>query len=536
MPPSSPAAGKTLAYTILNSLGRLPKQPYHVAAAVLLMLVAAIYYLPFLHELPTAIHAWAQSDRLALAINFYDYGFHFLTPRTSALTSIGGITGVELPLPAYLAALSGLIFGRGNIGAAFRLLDVAMMVVGFFYLFRLVYERTGHFVAGLVPAAFLLASPVFAFYAGSTLPDPFGLSLSFVGYYYWLRYFDTPHQFGSLVKAFAVLTLATLIKTTIGLHLGVVAGITLLYALLEPARFSQRQRWQLLLTLAAGVAVVVGFYLHNQHLNQLYRSEQFLAAAMPPDTPEIQHDYLQRLRTIWRYEYLTSTQYRILLGCGLVCVVLAWRAWRRFPRVLLLLGAALLIAPLFYQLMGAQLSVHDYYIVCSFLPPVVLLLLLALLLLGQYTGWVRHVNTIIFTFSIFNLVLIGYKRLHQRMGDDYPPFSQYYSHQWMRGGAAEMQQAKVPAAANVLFIAGAVNVAQVYFDRRGLSWEPGDIGTTPVEELLTRMAADSLDYLVLSPTDYGRLAPQQPALEAAFEEVGRTPAFILRRRDRLHLW
>jgi 4-amino-4-deoxy-L-arabinose transferase-like glycosyltransferase len=514
----------------------LLKQPYYLAAAILLALVAAVYYLPFLHELPTAIHAWAQSDRLALAINFYDYGFHFLTPRTSALTSIGGVTGVELPLQAYLAALSGLIFGRSNISAAFRLLDVAMTVVGFFYLFRLVYERTGHFAAGLVPAAFLLASPVFAFYAGSTLPDPFGLSLSFVGYYYWLRYFDTSQQFADLLKAFAVLTLATLIKTTIGLHLSAVASITLLYALLQPSRFTPRQRVQLLLALAAGVAVVVGFYLHNQHLNTTYRSLQFLAATMPADTPEAQHEYLQRLRTIWFYEYLTRTHYRVLLGSVLVCLALSRRAWRQYAPLLLLLGSALLIVPLFYRLMGAQLAVHDYYIICSFLPPALLLLLLALLLLAQYTGKVRYVTTVGFGLLAIYLLSTGYKRLNRRMGDDYPPFSQYYNHLWMRGGAAEMQRAGVPAAAQALFVAGAVNVAQVYFDRRGLSWEPADVSAVPVEEFLTRMAADSLDYLVLTPTDYGRLAPQQAALDAAFETVGQNPAVILRRRNRQHPW
>ena len=221
-------------------------RPYHAAAALFFIVVGAVFYVPYLHELPTSIHAWAQSDRLALAINFYDYGFHFFTPRTSVLVSIGGVSGVEFPLPAYLAALGGLVFGRGSIVTLFRLLDVAMVLLGFYYLFRLIYERTGHFVAGLVPGAFLLASPFFAFYAGSFMPDPFSLSLSFIGYYYWLRFFDD-RRFGDLRLALLLVALAGLIKTTTALHFGAVTGITLLWAFLQPALLQPKERRQLLL-------------------------------------------------------------------------------------------------------------------------------------------------------------------------------------------------------------------------------------------------------------------------------------------------
>ncbi|MBF9235839.1 glycosyltransferase family 39 protein [Hymenobacter sp. BT683] len=513
----------------------LRSRPYHVAAALLFVVVAAVYYLPYLHALPTGIHTWAQSDRLSLALNFYDYGLPFLTPRTSSLVSIGGVTGVEFPIQAYLAALGGVVFGRNSIVPLFRLLDVAMTVTGFFYLFRLVFERTNHFVAGLVPGAFLLASPFYAFYAGSFLPDPFSLSLSFIGYYYWFRFFEN-RQFPDLRLALLVLTLAGLVKTTTALHLGAVVGITLLWAFLEPALLLPRHRRHFLLWAGVGFGAIVAFFLHNQYLNNTYRSWQFLSSINPILDPETQHDIVQSVRTNWLAEYATTTQYRTLAVCGGLLLVFLRPNLRRYLPLTLLLLASVVIAYLFVQLMGSSLGVHDYYLICSFIPPAVLLLVLALLNVGKYTGPVRYATSVGLAALVLFLGATGYKRLNRRMSDDYPPFSQYYTHLWMRGGAEQLQRAGVPQTATILVINEAVNTGQVYFDRRGVAWQPGEMGEITAEECLNRMAADSLDYLVMPPAVYAQLAPQHAAFAAGFEQVGREPGVVLRRRDRRRPW
>ena len=498
-------------------------------------MVATVYYLPYLGALPTGIHAWGQSDRLSLAINFYDYGFHFLTPRTSSMVSIGGITGVEFPIQAYLAALGGLVFGRGSINTLLRLLDVAVVVLGFYYLFRLVYERTGHFVAGLVPGAFLLASPFFAFYAGSVMPDPFSLSLSVVGYYYWLRFFDE-RRFADVRSALLLLTLAGLVKTTTALHFGAVVGITLLWAYLEPALLLPKQRWQLLGWAGLGSGLITLFFLHNQHLNDTCQSGQFLAATSPIQDPEKLHYVLQSVRRDWVAEYATPTHYRSLAVCAVLLLVFLRPNLRRYLPLTLLLLASVVIAYVFVQLMGAQLGVHDYYLICSLIPPALLLLLLALLNLGRYTGRARYATSLGLGVLVVFLVVGGYKRLHRRMSDDYLPFSAHYTHLWMRGGAEELRRAGVPETSGVLVIDQAPNTGLVYFDRRGLTWQPEDPGALTANNFLVRMAADSLDYAIMSPSFYAQLAPQHAAFAAAFEFVGQGPAVVLRRRNRAWPW
>ncbi|MBX0292551.1 glycosyltransferase family 39 protein [Hymenobacter sp. HSC-4F20] len=516
-------------------LSVLRARPFHIAALLLFIGVGLAFYVPFLGTLPVGPHAWAQADRLALAVNFYDYGFNFFKPRTSSLNSIGGITGVEFPLPSYLAALCGLVVGRENINGAFRAIDAAVAVVGFYYLFRLIYERTGHFVAALVPGAFLLSSPFFAFYAVSYLPDPVSLSLSFVGYYYWLRFFEQ-RTFRDLLVAVAVLTLAGLIKTTTSLHLAALVGLTLgwEYLAAEPL-LTVRQRRQLLGAVLAGVGLIVAFFVHNQHLNATYQSGQFLAEARPITDDDVRQQVWFYIRRDWLAEYATNTQYRVLAVCGALLLVFAWPNLRRHLPLTLLLLATAAISYLFFQLMGAQMGVHDYYFICSFIPPAVLLLVLALLNIARYTGWVRYATTAGLAGLAVVFVVQGYTRLQRRMSDEYPPFSPY-AYEWMRGGADLLRRAGVPPQAQVLlFNDPAPNLGLVYFDRRGRNWQYEVDKLTP-DNLLDEMATDSLEYVLMAPAVYEKLAPQQEALNAAFEPLALQPAVVLRRRDMRRTW
>lgn len=508
---------------------------YYVLAALFFIAVGIVVYGPFLSELPNGIHTWAQTDRLALAINFYDYGFHFFTPRTSNVSSIGGITGVEFPLQSYLAALGGLVFGRSSIGTLFRVLDVAVTLVGFYYLFRLVYERTGHFVAGLVPGVFLLASPVFAFYAGSTLPDPFSLSLSFIGYYYWLRFFDKS-RFSDLLISVVILGLAALIKTTTLLHFGAVAGITLLWEYIQPGLLSLRQRLYFLVSVIGVIGAWAAYFFRTQYLNTTYQSGLFLAEARPIKDPEMLHQVLRNVHRMWLPEYATEAQLRILGVCALLLVVFWRRNLRQHLALLLLLAASLVIGYVFVQLMGGQFRDHDYYIICALIPPVIIVLVLAVLNISQYTGKIRYFTTAILAVFVVLTLPSSRERFQQRMSDDYPPFSPY-GHIWMRGGADELAAARVPLASTVLVLnEPAPNIALVYFDRRGQTWKPEDITKATTDELLTRMAKDGLDYLIMAPTVYEQLAPEHAALAAAFETVGQQPAIVLRRRNYSHSW
>ncbi|WP_246073936.1 glycosyltransferase family 39 protein [Hymenobacter jeollabukensis] len=473
------------------------------------------------------MHSWAQGDRLALAINFYDYGFDFWHPRTSSLVSIGGITGVEFPIQAYLAALIGGVFGRDAINPAFRLLDIACALVGFFYLFRLVFERTGHFVAALLPACFLLGSPVVGFYSGNYLPDPASLALSFVGYYYWLRFIE--HRlFRDMLVALAVLTLAALIKTTTALFLAAVLGLTLVWGFFEPPLMNGRQRRWFVGLAAVSVGLIVGYFLHNQALNTYYQSWQFLAQLMPIKDDDSLHTVTRAVRGwMWR-EYGTVTQYRMLLASAALLFVFARTNLRRFLPLVLLLLPALAIGYTFFWMMGEQLPIHDYYVIASFVPAALLLLLLALLNLGRFGGWFRWVSSVGLAVLCFVLLRDGYKHLHQRMEDD--------TYAWLQEGGARLDESGVPKKAMVLILGTEViNTPLVYADRRGrtLSAVPADATPQYLTEL---MARDSLEYVLMPQDFYTGMVQHHTTLPTAFAPVMQQPFVVLRRLDMRQPW
>ncbi|MGI4869727.1 MAG: hypothetical protein ACRYFX_00965 [Janthinobacterium lividum] len=443
---------------------------------------------------------------------------------------------MEFPLQAYVAALGGLVFGREAINPLFRGLDVAVGVLGFWYLFRLVYERTGSFVRALVPGAFLLSSPTYTGYVASCLPDPVSLSLTFVGYYYWLRYFRQG-RFRSLAVALGVLTLAGLIKTTSALHLGSVVGITLEWTYLEPTLLTPRQRGWLLGLVAGAFGAIGPFIQHNSYLNNTYQSPLFLATTLPITDPEKNHEIWGTLYQGWLLEYATYLMYWTLIGSVLLILAFGRHLVQQahLPLVLLAL-AAVAIGWLFFQLMGAQFEVHDYYAICSFGPAAVLIVVLAMLGLGSLSGRARLVVNLGLSVLLAFLLGSGYQRVARRFSDDYEPFSPY-AYTWLRGGAAQFRQLQVPATARLLvFDEGAPNLSLVYFEHRGLNWDVNFRGSYDRQTLLRRMAADSLTYLVMPPATCARLGPAQTELRNDFDLLGQQPAVVMRRRDLQYPW
>lgn len=500
---------------------------YRLLAGGLFLVLVLVYYWPSLHWLPRGIHEWGQGDRLALAFGFYDHGMNFFKPHTFTLMSIDGVTGVEFPLIPYLAALGAKVGGRALIVPLYRLLTGLTAWLAYYYLFRLVFERTGQFVAALVPGAFLAASPVFAYYAGNFLPDAAGASLAVVGAYYLLRFPQRQH-FADLALAIAIYTLATLIKLSAGVYLVAGVGTLLLWGYLRPAAFTLRQRVLLLLLAGASVALIVGYTLYNEYLNQAYDSELFLAAARPLTSMEQLDALVRRVRESWSYEYFVPFQYTVLLGSLAVCGL----SLRRIGRTEWLWAAQLALATvgsaLFIKLMGVQFQHHDYYVLAPIWPGLVLLVALATTQLALHLrGLPRWVPRVVFLALGLGILLPGLHRYRARMGEPYQGFSNDYTYHWMQGGAAALTQAGVPPQATLLVVgSGAPNLSLVYFDHRGLVWNP-DLQNLPPGALLKQMTDVGLDYLVMPRPVFEELRTRYADLLTVFSEFSANGQFVV---------
>lgn len=511
--PLLPAAGSDRAYRLL-------------AGGFFLVLVL-VYYWPSLGWMPRGIHAWAQADRLALAFGYYDHGLHFFLPRTLTLSSIDGVGGVEFPLLPYLAALGAKVLGRGAIVPLYRLLTGATAWLAYYYLFRLVFERTRQVAAALVPGIFLATSPVFAYYAGNFLPDPVGAALVVVASYYLLRY-QLKYRFGDLAGAIALFTLAALIKVSTGIYLIGAFSTFLLWAYLQPAALTVRQRILLLLLAGASLGIIIGYTIYNQHLNKIYNSDLFLAEPRPLTTMAEYDMVMRRIRESWRHEYFVPFHYQVLVASLVVCVLSLGRVLRTEWIWAAQLGLATVGGLLFFKLMGAQFFHHDYYVIAPFWPGLVLLVALGITQLALRLGRLPHLaRHVLFGAVALGLLIPGLRKYRARMGDPYLPFSADYNYRWMQGGAARLAAAGVPTSATILLVGdGAPNLGLVYFDRRGLVWNP-DRNQLPPSVLVQKMQEVGLDYLIMNQAVFQEIRTRYPDLLTTFSPFITTGQYVV---------
>ncbi|WP_310396171.1 glycosyltransferase family 39 protein [Hymenobacter sp.] len=508
-----------------------------LAGGSLFLVLTLFFYVPSIGLLPRGIHAWAQSDRLSLAIGFYDNGLHFFRPQTQNLSSIDGVTGVEFPLIPYLAALGAKLTGRDSLVLWYRGLTASTAWLSYYFLFRLVFERTQHFVAALLPGVFLATSPVFAYYAGNFVPDPVGAALTLVASYYLLRY-ALRQQFRDLGWAIGWFTLASLIKTSAAIYLIAAMSSVVLWTYLQPSVLRLRQKLGFIALCLVSLAVVIGYALYNRYLNELYDSTSFLAQAMPIESEQEYEMVMTRINDVWIKEYFTKAHYFILQASALICLL-------RLPRIVRtdwLWAIQLFLAAVggwaFFKLMGRQFADHDYYVLAPYWPGLTLLVALATVQAANWQAasfrwrqFLRLAHHAVFGSALLALLVLALPRYRARMSDSYPPFSNDDTYRWMEGGAAAMNAAEVPATATLLVLGEvAPNLSLVYFDRRGLVWRP-DINRMPSAELLDKMADAGLDHLVMRREEFQTLSQAHPDLLPAFTEIVSNSRFVLLKRN-----
>lgn len=505
-------------------------RPYRIGAGLFFLALSLLYYLPTLGWLPRGIHEWAQADRLALAISFYDNGLHFFRPQTLNSTSIDGVVGVEFPLVPYVAAALAKLFDRAAVVPLYRALTAGAAWLACYYLFRLVFDRTRQVGAALVPGVFLMASPVFAYYAGSFLPDPVGASLVLVAAYYLLRY-PASRRFSDLGLASSILTLATLVKLSAGIYLVAALGIQLLWVYLSPALLTLRQRWLLLLLAGLSLSTIVGYTLYTYYLNEAYHATLFLAAPKPITSVAQYHYVLMRVQRDWLREYFVPFQYYALLASALVCLLSLPRLLRTEWLWVALLVVAGIGGLVFGREMGTQFSDHDYYVLAPFWPLLVLLLALAATQVAQRLGSVpRLLRHVVFGGVALAMLVPGLRHHRARLGDPYLPFSNYYRYRWMQGGAAQLAADQVPPAATILVLGDEPpNLSLVYFDRRGIPWNP-NLPALTMADVLRRMTDAGLDYLIIPQAAYHELGHLAFVASGKFGLVRSTAQYVVLQR------
>jgi hypothetical protein len=493
--------------------------------------ISICYYKEMVFFMPKGIHEWAQADRLALAMNFYDNGMNFFKPSTYSLYSINGITGVEFPIQSYLSALSGFIIGRQNIPFAFRMIDIIISLAGLYFLFLTCYSKTKNIVLSLFPPLFIFCAPVFIYYTCNFLPDTAALSFTFISYYYLFRFTDS-HDIKYLIPSILWMSFATLVKTSAGIYLIALLAHAFSYMFYQRHIFKTKNFIKVGLLSLSAISFIIAYFFYNRYLNDTYHSGSFLATIMPIKERELFRYLIEdRILKIWIYEYLVHPQYYVLFLLAINGIGLMLWNFRSNFFYLAHLAMATIGAGIVFLLMDAQFIDHDYYALCIFYPLIAFILLTSLIQIGiRLPDRIRpivNLNLIVIACVLFNR---AYHHHTYRLSDTYPGFSDDYRHFWMEEGARKLEKAKIGKDAKIVILGEyAPNLGLTYFDRKGVhcTTKAREFNPASFKDFMHQYGAD---YVVTSNEYYDSLLAVNPGGFDSFTMISKDPLCVIMKK------
>lgn len=371
-----------------------------VVITLLVMIICTLclwYYHDVITWFPSHIHAWTQSDRLALAYGFLENGFDFFTPRTYNLYTSDGITGVDFPIHEYVVAILMKVLGTKE-PVVFRFYTLAYSLVGYVFLFMLARKITRRDILAAVVVLFAFTAPILTYYQAGFIPSSTSLSSAFMGFYFFFRFReDLKHT--HLYWAIGLLTLAVLPRASVNILLFAV----LLLEVLRWWRAGKIDKKALLAFLIA-YALIAASLVYKNYLSSEYGT-RFLASLMPANDTTHLMDILRESWSRWHFQLLTKYHW-LLLGISVIGAVMALvkGKYQRLDKEMLLLSLLLFGgSAVFFLALARQLIAHEYYFIDSLYPALILLLIPGLSVVGTSS----RVGKLVWPFIFVGLVLAG---------------------------------------------------------------------------------------------------------------------------------
>jgi hypothetical protein len=382
-----------------------------IAIAVIILL-GAILQKDYINEFPSHIHAWAQSDRYAIAQGYVNNNLNFFKPETFVFNhqfphkwevpSKESITAVDFPIHDYAVGVLMKTFGT-TAPWVFRIYVLLYSFIGLFYLYKLAKVITGSFYKSILVLIIGATSPVFVYYQSGFLPSVPSLANAFIGLYFYIQFILTKkNRVFNLSILF--LTLGALSRTTFAIPLIAVFGMEFLKVIQNKSEIRSK-----LLAVVTSVSSIFIFLIYNSYLREKYGSI-FLNHFMLPRSWQEVIEICIAVKKTWLLDYFSKTHY-IVFSATLALIALTLFFKKNKPRsnqlnILMLIGVLFLGCIAFSVLMLRQFTAHDYYFLDTFYLPILLLFILTLSIVPDLnTKWFNTAMVIVVCLCAVPLVL-----------------------------------------------------------------------------------------------------------------------------------
>ena len=164
--------------------------PIKTRLLFLALLVIMFFLYRYPHSMqkgPYSFHMWRQTDCLSWTKNYLEEGFHFFKPTVHwSLVNTNDKTVGEFPVIFYLVSLLWSVFGQHEI--IFRIVNLLIVFLGLYYVFRFTYDVTSDSFWSLFTPVLLFTSPVLVFYSNNFIVNAPSFGLALIALYQYWKY------------------------------------------------------------------------------------------------------------------------------------------------------------------------------------------------------------------------------------------------------------------------------------------------------------------------------------------------------------
>lgn len=355
------------------------------------------------------MHLWRQTDCLSIAKNYYDHGMNFFKPEIHNQLGDNGTSGYsagELPLLYYSAAVLWKIFGVHE--WIYRLLVLVISFVGFFALYRTISKLLKDNFWGAVGAFLIFTSPILAYYSVSFLTNLPALSFSFIGWYYFLRFYESKQEKYFFISS-AFFALAALLKIPESLNYLIIVAIYFLE--LSTNIFKKREIYFFPNPKKSALAILLFFcsvfswYIYAKYFNDIHNGKYTFNDIWPiwrmtPDQIKNVYDFVTK---IMMYQiYHNSIFYFMILA--LLVFILSYNKINKFflaATTLFFLGSCAYLILWFNAL-----DAHDYYLINLFVFPAFIFLTLMFFVQKEFPSFFtsKKIKILASLFLVLNIL------------------------------------------------------------------------------------------------------------------------------------
>lgn len=370
----------------------------NILAFGLIVIYGVFFHFESIFEYPMHIHARAQSDRLALALNFLTNNFNILYPETYLLNTEfpynfklakdNSIVSVDLPIHDFVVALIMKITSFKE-PIVFRVYTLIYSFLGLCFFYKLSRLFKVSFLLSLLLLSFIALSPVFVYYQDGFLPTIPALANMLIGFYFYWKYQLKGSK--TLWLAVLFLFLAAINRATFLIPFLSVFGLEGIMWI--ASKFKKEGLVKLSYFLPA-ITLLLAQYLRNRLFMIHEYGSVFLYYTVPAESFSEAKEIIAKTLDHWLLHFMGYPHY-ILLFLSTLFVVglfvfkkanLKKREGLLIIQIVLLIGAYLA----FSVAMLRKFPDHDYYFLDTYIVPILLFAVLSFSILNSFLKKIKY--------------------------------------------------------------------------------------------------------------------------------------------------